>query len=45
MELLCRLLILEWYTRQGKIAVTRLKKRNMRCYPIKIDDDALFKNR
>ena len=45
MELLCRLLILKWYQRKREIIVPHLKKIRMRCYSIKHQDDALFKNR
>ena len=41
MELFFRYLILNWHPRKRKIAVPRLKKK-MRCYYLKIDDDALF---
>ena len=34
----------EMVPKEGKIAVPRLKNMNMRCYFLKIDDGALFKN-
>ena len=44
MELLCRILILKWHPSKRKIAITRLKKKNMHCYSLKIDYDALCKD-